>query len=225
MQTGLLVTEHPPEASRGDAKAAAERVPDGLDGMMMDTLRQWIAPCETKREALRQRLDDAHFQRQPPIRDSIGERSRLVEQRCGTSRKGFDYLAQGRRGHASGERFDARSLRGQGVDWNIDTIEFAVVLGAVLQMVDHLQRGAERVIGGPNGLRLAVQVEHETADRRRRISAIVHELVPIGVTSLRDVAAEGLKKVERMPVRETSGLQHRMQRFALRAGAGIAAQS
>src|SRR5229473_1797846 len=98
MQASLLVTKHPSEASRGDAKAAAEREPDGLDRMMMDTLRQRIAPRETKREAVR-------------------ERSRLVEQRCGTSRKACDCLAQLRRRHAIGERFDAYSVRGQGLDW------------------------------------------------------------------------------------------------------------
>ncbi len=37
--------------------------------------------------------------------------------------------------------------------------------------------------------------------------------------------AESLQEIERMPVRKTSSLQHRMQGFALRVRAGVAAQA
>ena len=53
----------------------------------------------------------------------------------------------------------------------------------------------------------AMHVEHEATDRRRRIAAIVHEVGPIGVAQLGDVAAERFQQVERMPVRQATGPQ------------------
>ena len=69
-----------------------------------------------------------------------------------------------------------------------------------------------------------MHVEHEATDRGRGIAAVVHELRPIGVAPLGDIATEGFQQVERMPVREAAGLQDGMQRLAFRIGAGLAAQ-
>jgi hypothetical protein len=71
----------------------------------------------------------------------------------------------------------------------------AVVLGAVLQMVDDLQRVAQG-IGKPEVPPvLAVQLEQKPADRRRRPVAIVHELGPVGIAVLHRVLLEGRDEV------------------------------
>ena len=92
-------------------------------------------------------------------------------------------------------------------------------------MIDDLQRGAQRVVGGHRPCDFAMQVEHEAADRRRRIAAVVHQLVPVGVAPLGDVAAEGFQQIERMAVREIRAPAGQTRSaFAFRAGAGLAAQ-
>ena len=79
--------------------------------------------------------------------------------------------------------------RGERVEREIDAVEAAVILAAILQVVDDLQRRAQRVGGRPGRAVFAVHVEHEAADRHGRVAAIVHELVPVGVAQLGDVAA------------------------------------
>ena len=76
-----------------------------------------------------------------------------------------DASQQCRRGARLRQRLRPGPRRGKGIARDIDPVEIAVVLGAVLQMVDHLKRGAERVIGGPDRPRLAMDVEDEAADR------------------------------------------------------------
>ena len=70
--------------------------------------------------------------------------------------------------------------------------------GAVLQVVQHLQRGAERVGGGVGRGRLAVQVEHVAADRHRGQAAVIVQLVPARAAVLRRVLPEGVEQVERV---------------------------
>ena len=74
----------------------------------------------------------------------------------------------------------------------------AVVVGAILQMVQHLQRRAERVRWRPGHARLAVQIEQLPPDRRRRIAAIRHQIVPVSVTRFDRVEPERLEQVVAM---------------------------
>ena len=99
-----------------------------------------------------------------------------------------------------------------------------MILGAVLQMIDHLQGGAQRVVGGPQRRRLAVHVEHEASDRRGGIATVVHELGPVCIALLGDVATEGFQKVERVLVGEVARLQDSAQRHAFCAVSTLAAQ-
>ena len=62
---------------------------------------------------------------------------------------------------------------------NIDAVDVPVIGAAILQMIDDLQRRAERVVGWPGRAALAMDIEHEAADRHRRIGAIVDQVVPV----------------------------------------------
>jgi len=69
-----------------------------------------------------------------------------------------------------------------------------------------------------------MHVEHVATDRGRGVAAVVHELRPIGVAPLRDVAKKGFQQVERMAIGEATGLQDSPQRVSFRTGSGLAAQ-
>src|SRR3546814_1006387 len=62
------------------------------------------------------------------------------------------------------EHPDVQPLDGEPVLRQVDAIERAVVALAVLQVIEDLQGGAERVGGGVVGRMLAVQVEQVAAD-------------------------------------------------------------
>jgi len=90
-------------------------------------------------------------------------------------------------------------MRGERVMREINAIERLIILAAILKMIDHLQRRAERVIGGPcaRGI-FAMHIEHEATDRHRRITAVVDQLVPVLVTQLGHVASKRDKQIARM---------------------------
>ena len=83
------------------------------------------------------------------------------------------------RGRARAERLDAGACRRECVERDIDAIEVAKILAAVLQVVDDLQRRAQRVVRRPGGPALAVHVEHEAPDRHGRVAAVVDQVVPV----------------------------------------------
>src|SRR5262245_2122288 len=89
-------------------------------------------------------------------------------------------------------------MRLQDVEWKVDAVELAIILGTVLELVDHLQRRAQRIGISPGRSVLAMHVEHETADRHGRVPAIVHELLPVGIAALGHVLTKGSEKIERM---------------------------
>ena len=103
---------------------------------------------------------------------------------------------------------------GEGIERDIDPVEVAIILPAILQMIDHLQRRAEGVRGGPGRPRLAMDVEDEAADRHGREGAIIHEVVPIGIAMLGHVEAEGAQQIERMARRQAAEHQRVAQRHA-----------
>ena len=99
---------------------------------------------------------------------------------------------------ALAERLDRGAGGCQRIARQIDAIEVAKILAAVLQVIVDLQAGAERVGGRPGRCALAMDVEHEAADRHRRIAAIMDHLVPVLVAKLRHVHPERDQDVERM---------------------------
>ena len=89
---------------------------------------------------------------------------------------------------------DVRPMRRQYIERQIDTVELAVVLGAVLQMIDHLKGRAQRIGIGPGRPVLAMKIEHESPDRHGGVAAIMHQLVPIRVAALGDVARKAVRR-------------------------------
>ncbi len=96
-----------------------------------------------------------------------------------------EHRAQGRHGLGPRHIVDGKPGLAQPVLRNVAAVQVAQVLGAILQMVEHLQRGAERVGGPPGGAVLAMQIEHVASDRGRGIAAIIHQLGPVRVAVLR----------------------------------------
>ena len=62
-----------------------------------------------------------------------------------------------------------------------------------------------------------MNVEHETSDRHRRQSAIIHQFAPVAIAAFRDVEAKCGKKIARVDLAETA----RRQRLAQGDGFGF----
>ena len=99
-----------------------------------------------------------------------------------------------------------------------------VILSAILQVVDDLQRGAERVIGGPSRAALAVNVEHEASDWHGRVRAIAHQVVPVAVAQLGHIHSEGGEQILRVARRELAICEVRAQGDAGRISVALAEQ-
>src|SRR6478752_6768777 len=63
-----------------------------------------------------------------------------------------------------------------------DARELAVILAAILQVIDDLQRRAEGIIGRPGNPALPMHVEHEASNRHGRVRAVADQIVPIAPT-------------------------------------------
>ena len=97
---------------------------------------------------------------------------------------------------------DAGARRRKRIERDIDAVEVAEVLAAVLQVIDDLQCGAERIVRRPGGAALAMHIEHEAADRHRRVAAIMNEIVPVRVAQLGHVHAERGEQILRVARRK-----------------------
>src|SRR3546814_11947674 len=97
---------------------------------------------------------------------------------------------------------DLQPLDGEPVLRQVDAIERAVVALAVLQVIEDLQGGAERVGGGVVGRMLAVQVEQVAADGIGREAAVAQELAPVRVAPLHRILLDGGDEVAAAPGRD-----------------------
>ena len=140
------------------------------------------------------------------------------------TRERLQALQQRRRRFRLAQHLDRRAGGGERVARQVDAVEVAKILGAVLQMVVDLQAGAQRVGGGPGRGALAVNVEHEAADRHRRVAAIVDHVVPVLVTQLGDVHPERDQHVERVARRHRARGERVAQADRLLLGVALAEQ-
>ena len=136
--------------------------------------------------------------RKPAARQHTRQLAGPHEQLVGAIERAIQHLAHGRRRGGPVELLDADAGRGEAVLRQVDPVQRAIVVLAVLQVVQDLQGVAQRV-----GIRvqlgpLAMQVEQEAADRRGRQRAIAEEILPVVVAKLDGVAPEGGEQVERM---------------------------
>ena len=79
-----------------------------------------------------------------------GERPAIAQEGfAGAARELLDASEQRRRGPRGAKRLDRRAGCGKRIERNIDAVEIAIVLAAILQVIDDLQRRAQHVVTGP----------------------------------------------------------------------------
>src|SRR5262245_55143351 len=113
-------------------------------------------------------------------------------------------------------------MRLQDIERQVDAVEVAIVLGTVLEMVDHLQRRAKWIGMGPGRFVLAMHIEYEAPDRHGRVAAIMNELIPARVAALSHVHAERGQESERMGRSKARLRQHLPQRDGGLGAVGLA---
>jgi hypothetical protein len=77
-------------------------------------------------------LDDRDLEREPRVVDADGKRPAVVQETVGAVRERMDANQQGRRRPVGAEHLHRCARRRQGIERNIDAIEIAIVLGAIL---------------------------------------------------------------------------------------------
>ena len=136
-----------------------------------------------------------------PRRKSLirsGKTSLSLNRRSVRAASACRQFEQRRRSARRTERFDGRAAGRKRIERNIDPVQIEVVGLAILQMIDDLQRRAQRIVGRPHGSALAVHVADKAADRHGRQRAIADEIVPIAIAELGDVELERGKQILRM---------------------------
>ena len=126
----------------------------------MNAFAQRIAALQKPRQAPRQAVDGADLRRQARVGNLSNQRSPLVNESGRVFGKLDDRVAQLRRRAGRRKHLDRRAMSAKNLQRQVDTVELSIVVGAILQMVDHLQRGAQRVGRRPKGLRFAMDIEH-----------------------------------------------------------------
>ena len=164
----------------------------------MHAIAQRIARHKHARQAMRQRVDDRDFEAEAPIVDLDCKVVAFAQQSLGVPGKPMQTYQQRRRSLRRVERFDRRAAGGERILRNVDAVEIAVVLLAILQMIDDLQCGAQRVVGRPAIAAFAVDVADEAADRHRRQRAIADQIVPIAIAQFCDVEPERGEQILRV---------------------------
>ena len=158
----------------------------------------------------------------------ISSASRVSSTRLGStspccSRASVRSREPARQRRSSGDALGAASAStsmphgGERVERNIDAVEIAIIRRrSPAKWLMICSAAQMRVGGGPGAAALAVHVEHETADRHRRIGAVAHEIVPVAVAQLGGVEAERLEQILRMLRRHAALGQRATQRDRLR---------
>ena len=164
----------------------------------MHAIAQRIARHENARQAMRQRVDDRDFKAEAPIADQDRKVIAVAQQPLGVPGKPVQTYQQRRRCLRRVERLDRGAGGGERVLRNVDTVEIAIVLPAILQMIDDLQGGAQRVIGRPAVAAFAVDVADEATDRHGGERAVSDQIVPIAIAQLCDVEPERSEQILRV---------------------------
>ena len=174
-------------------------------------------------EMPRQCHNSRNLQREAPVIDLRRQSTAVFQHDAGAFGKAMQAREQLRASARPAQRLDAGASGCERVERNINAIEVAVVLLAVLQVVDDLQNGAHVIRRRPNRAALAMHVEHETTDRHGRIAAIVDQIVPkfqnIGLV----IPVPASKPRQRQPVYEVA--QSVAKKIAVNSFEGIVAKA
>ena len=151
-----------------------------------------------------------------------GQRPGQHQQFAGRIQAPIHYLSQGRRGARSGEIFNPAAGFVHPALRQVYPVQGSVVVRAILQMIEHLQRVAEGVGRGVRAGRLTVQVHQVAPHGGRREIAIADQIVPVVVAQLGCVLLERARQVNAMPVRD-SGLPEAAADIVRLLQSGVAA--
>src|SRR6266850_3503614 len=102
----------------------------------MHPLAQRVARAQHRNQAARQRLDHRHLEREAGVADA-GRKSRaLLEQLAGARGEPLQALAERRCARRFADVLDRRASSSQCIAGNVDAVEIAIILLAVLQVID-----------------------------------------------------------------------------------------
>ena len=191
----------------------------------MDLLGKRVAREQPLREHHGEAVDRRDLEAQAQVVDQVGQYRALVEEEHGPLGEFTDDRAQGRGGLVGGERVHGDAVALQHVPRQVDPVVAAIILRAILQVVDDLERGADRVRRSPDhGRVLAMNVEDEAAHGHGRETAIGDEVVPILIPVLPRVEAEGVEEFEGVRRRKAARGEFPLQRLSLTVGGPLAGQ-
>ena len=193
----------------------------------MGLVAERVLLCEHTRQPHRERVNDGNLGPQPPVGDGADQPIALTEQfRC-ANREFGDAGAQARRRRLRSQRFDGGPVAGQDIQRQVDPVEIAIIRAAVLEVVDDLQRRADRIGSRPCRRALPVHVEDEASNRHRRKGAVRHQIIPIRVAPLDRIEPKSLQEVLGVPRRKPALTQRAPQsrRFGSSLQTRLAEQS
>jgi len=139
--------------------AGAAVIAFDIDFAEPDPARQRIAPAQARGQAHRQFDDHRAFAMQPTGGDTARQPARGRDEQVGAVEQNVEHTAQLRACCRLRQRLHPDAGRREVGERQVDAVEPAVILAAILQMIEHLQRSAKRVGGGPDGSALFVQIE------------------------------------------------------------------
>ena len=163
---------------------ALDRAPGDGGFLQLHALGQRIAPAQMTD----QRVGEAHDGRALAAQARVAQRprqlARTLHQHVGLVEQAIEHAAQRRRAFRFGQRLDANPLGREMIERHIDPVHLQIVVLAILQVIDDLQRIAQGVRVVLARRILAMHVEQVAPDRRGGIAAIVHQVGPVVVAQL-----------------------------------------
>ncbi len=108
----------------------------------MDALTQRIAAFEIARETPRERVDRGDLRAEAHVQDLRDERRAATHEFARLAGKLVNRAAQGLRRLWRIQHLDRRSMAAKRIERQIDAVQAPIVLSAVLQVIDDLQRRA-----------------------------------------------------------------------------------
>src|SRR5690606_22896615 len=143
-----------------------------LSAVELDALGERIALAQLLRETAGDLQDHRGLRGEAPAAQGARQLRGGAQQLVDAIEHVIQNLAQSRRARRGIERLDAETGGGEAVQRQVNPIELAIVVLAVLQVVEQLQGVAQGVREAVQRAVLAVQIEQVPADRRCRERAV-----------------------------------------------------
>ena len=139
--------------------------------------------------------NDRGFPSQSAGSDEGRQTASLLDQLSGAVQQAVEHTPQSWVRRTGCQRLHPGACRSELFERQVYAIEPPVIVDAILQVIEHLQRRAKGVGRRPGGAAFAVQVEQLAPDRGGRITAISHQVVPIAIAQLDRVEPKRVQHV------------------------------